>query len=298
MLKKSFCLIAVMMGCFAAPAFCEELVLAPALAPALAPIVALEATTSEAVIEDIKPLEEALAPELVPYAISLVTLNARGQTVELLIDGKSQLSLRGDDGTVISELARKINELKLAGSLRPDRIRPSKRDGKYVVLAGEASLLTVTPALAKAEKTDRFSLSLKVVNRLRAALGGVPFQQQASRGGFFQQQASRGGFFHGVASWYGGFFHGRRAANGERFDKWAMTAAHKTLPFGTLLLVTNTRNNQSAVVRVTDRGPFIPGRTIDLSQGAARAIGMLRSGVAKVKISVLGLDQKLARKRK
>ncbi|HEY9766142.1 MAG TPA: septal ring lytic transglycosylase RlpA family protein, partial [Chroococcales cyanobacterium] len=245
-------------------------------------------TSSEVLIETVKPLEETQAPEIVPYAISLVTPNGRGHTVELLIDGKSQLSLRGDDGTVTSELARKINELKRAGNLRPDRIRPSKRDGKYVVLAGEASLLTVTRALAKAENTDRFSLTLMVVNRLRAAFGGVPFQQQASRGGFF----------HGIASWYGGFFHGRRAANGERFDQWAMTAAHKTLPFGTLLLVTNTHNNQSAIVRVTDRGPFIPGRTIDLSQGAASAIGMLRSGIAKVKISILGLDEQITRKRK
>jgi len=87
-----------------------------------------------------------------------------------------------------------------------------------------------------------------------------------------------------VASWYGPGFHGRLTANGERFNQWALTAAHKTLPFGTLVRVTHGR--KSVVVRINDRGPFIKGRTIDLSRGAATKIGCL--GVCSVKIEVLG----------
>ncbi len=90
----------------------------------------------------------------------------------------------------------------------------------------------------------------------------------------------------GVASWYGGYFHGRTTANGEKYDQWAMTAAHKTLPFGTRVKVTNTRNGDSVIVRINDRGPFIAGRIIDLSKAAANDIGM--SGIAPVKVAILG----------
>jgi rare lipoprotein A len=87
----------------------------------------------------------------------------------------------------------------------------------------------------------------------------------------------------GVASYYGKEFHGRRAANGEIFNMNAMTAAHKSLPFGTRLQVTNMSNGRSVIVRIQDRGPFIRGRDLDLSFGAAKAIGMVHSGTARIK---------------
>jgi rare lipoprotein A len=85
----------------------------------------------------------------------------------------------------------------------------------------------------------------------------------------------------GMASWYGS---GTRAADGTPFDKNAMTAAHKTLPLGTTLRVTNLANNEQVIVRVTDRGPFVNGRVLDLSEGAAKKIDLYRMGVAKVKV--------------
>ncbi|PKL24709.1 MAG: septal ring lytic transglycosylase RlpA family lipoprotein [Spirochaetae bacterium HGW-Spirochaetae-3] len=88
----------------------------------------------------------------------------------------------------------------------------------------------------------------------------------------------------GVASWYGEPFHGRRTANGEVFDMRAMSAAHKSLPFGTLVRVTNLADGQSVVVRINDRGPFVAGRIIDLSKAAAVTIGLDRSGTARVEI--------------
>lgn len=91
----------------------------------------------------------------------------------------------------------------------------------------------------------------------------------------------------GVASYYGRRFHGRLTANGERFNMNAMTAAHKTLPFGTRVRVTNPRNGRSVTVRINDRGPFIKGRTIDLSRGAAERIGMIASGHARVKLDIV-----------
>ena len=89
----------------------------------------------------------------------------------------------------------------------------------------------------------------------------------------------------GLASFYGKEFHGRKTANGEIFDMEAMTAAHRTLPFGTMVLVTNLKNGQSVTVRINDRGPFVEGRIIDLSQGAAGKIGI--DGVEPVRLEIV-----------
>jgi rare lipoprotein A len=94
----------------------------------------------------------------------------------------------------------------------------------------------------------------------------------------------------GVVSWYGAQFHDRTTASGERFDSEAMTMAHPSLPFGTLVRVTNLRNGRSVVVRVNDRGPFVGKRIADLSQAAASEIGMMRKGVARARIEVLEQD--------
>jgi rare lipoprotein A len=98
------------------------------------------------------------------------------------------------------------------------------------------------------------------------------------------------GVQEGKASWYGAQFHDRPTASGERFDASAMTMAHPTLPFGTRVRVTNLRNGRSVVVRVNDRGPFVGSRIADLSHGAASAIGMVRRGIASVRIEVLDRD--------
>jgi rare lipoprotein A len=91
----------------------------------------------------------------------------------------------------------------------------------------------------------------------------------------------------GYASWYGWQFHGRRTASGEVFDMNELTAAHRELPFGTLLRVTNTRNGSSVVVKINDRGPFVEGRILDLSKAAADVIGMGGSGVVWVALEIV-----------
>ncbi|NOZ25952.1 MAG: septal ring lytic transglycosylase RlpA family protein [Nitrospirae bacterium] len=93
-----------------------------------------------------------------------------------------------------------------------------------------------------------------------------------------------------VASWYGKKFHGRLTASGERYNMYAHTAAHKTLPFGTKLRITNPENGRSVVVKVNDRGPFIRGRDIDLSYGAAKKIGLIGRGTARVRVDYLGRE--------
>lgn len=86
----------------------------------------------------------------------------------------------------------------------------------------------------------------------------------------------------GRASYYGRNHHGRRTASGQRFNMWALTAAHKTLPFGTCLAVMNTKTDKTVIVRINDRGPYHGNRILDLSQGAASKIGMIKTGVATI----------------
>ena len=102
-----------------------------------------------------------------------------------------------------------------------------------------------------------------------------------------------GGGQVGMASWYGPKFHGRRTASGEVFNMYQITAAHRTLPLGSWVHVTNLDNGRSLQVRINDRGPFIRGRIIDLSYAAARAIGMVRQGVARVHVFPLGSRRRL-----
>ena len=90
----------------------------------------------------------------------------------------------------------------------------------------------------------------------------------------------------GHASWYGGQFHGRRTASGENYNKYALTAAHKTLPFGTIVRVRSLKHGREVDVRINDRGPFAKGRVIDLSQAAAEALGLTSIGVAEVSLNV------------
>lgn len=128
-----------------------------------------------------------------------------------------------------------------------------------------------------------------------AALPGIGCAPGKSRpASTSQQQTARspGGrsSYHekGIASWYGGKFHGRTTASGERYDMNKLTAAHRKLPFGSRVLVTNLDNGRQVEVRITDRGPFVHGRIIDLSRAAALRIDMIQAGTARVRIEVIG----------
>jgi len=108
---------------------------------------------------------------------------------------------------------------------------------------------------------------------------GTRYEPLSTHEGFVQ---------NGIASWYGKDFHGKKTSNGEQYDMHAMTAAHKTLPLGVFVKVKNTENGREAVVRVNDRGPFVKGRIIDLSNAAAKKLGVDIAGTAHVRIEALG----------
>ncbi len=150
---------------------------------------------------------------------------------------------------------------------------------KAKTIASEDKPVKAKKKVAQAHKTKKVAAVHKAKKVASAPKAKKVAKASAGGGSSFQS---------GMASWYGGNFHGRRTANGETYNMNALTAAHKTLPFGTRVRVTNTRNGDSVVVRINDRGPFVGGRVIDLSRAAASQIGVTSSGVAPVKLAVLG----------
>ena len=121
-----------------------------------------------------------------------------------------------------------------------------------------------------------------------ALISGVVFFSAGAGCAARRVPTGGGGAPEGNASWYGIAYHGRIAADGSRYNMYEFTAAHKTLEFGTQLLVTNLNNGRTVKVKITDRGPFVEGRVIDLSFTAAQALGMLNDGVAPVHLEIIG----------
>jgi rare lipoprotein A len=106
----------------------------------------------------------------------------------------------------------------------------------------------------------------------------------------FAQQLPLGKEFEGKASYYADNFYGQTTANGETLKEFAMTAAHKSLPFGTMVEVTNLSNGKSVVVRINDRGPYKPGRIIDLTDIPAKRLGIMKAGVVPIRMRIVGID--------
>jgi rare lipoprotein A len=168
------------------------------------------------------------------------------------------------------------------------------------LLAGASSIALAavvvtlsTPAVhadaALPKSTGTLSASVPIVSATPTSLAPETSTLKAVSLSASQRRAY---ILHGLASWYGGVFNGRKTASGERFDKYAMTACHPTLPFGTVVRVVNLTNKRSVVVRITDRGDLVDeGRIIDLSYGAAEKLAMTQSGLAKVDLQVLSLGR-------
>ena len=182
-------------------------------------------------------------------------------------------------------VVERLNEaLKTASA---EDIKPAVIEGSFAVVIGQRHIITVDAENAKANNSSCYELALKWANNMRLALGGSPVST-CDRGHLVSLEA-----VHPYevslarASWYGGRWNGRLTANGEIYDEMSLTAAHRTLPFGSVVRVTNLLSGKQVVVRINNRGPYIAGREIDLSRAAADAIGLIRSGVGDVAIEVM-----------
>ncbi len=207
----------------------------------------------------------------------------------LMVGNQVAWRFEGDWPQVAEGVSDRIDTAWKSGDLRSDLITPGKRGRQYVIRCGTRTLLYVSPALAAAQQMKTAHLTLALIDDLRSALGGMPFARQVSRGELPGERSREG-----VASWYGGFFNGRTAADGSRFDKTDFTVASRTLPLGTLLLIINPANSRAVLVRVTDRGPYVKGRVLDLSQRTAQVLGTEREGIAEVRYYILPSEPTLA----
>jgi rare lipoprotein A len=215
---------------------------------------------------------------------------------QLIRDGVDASQITVSWKAADSDKATNQNQAKSSSDSQP-------QTGKYVIKVNDAELVEINEDTKLANSTNSPAQdALQATNRLRRLIGNAqPISQvanlpfSASRPlGIGLPQLPKVDFrpvlasFRGIASFYGDGFDGNKTASGQRYNRYAMTAAHRSLPFGTKVRVTNVRNGRSVIVTINDRGPFIRGRVIDLSVGAARIIGMIGSGIAPVKVEVIG----------
>lgn len=196
-------------------------------------------------------------------------------------------------------LAERLKQLSQDKSFKAEDITVSanQSDNSYTIKLKSEELVKVNQQVILPDTTNSLAVdALQATNRLRRLMGNAPAltaitnpnpTPSANKAGVASVQSVKSRR-KGIASWYGPGFHGRLTANGERYNQYGLTAAHKSLPFGTQVRVTNLHNGRSVTVRINDRGPYIHGRVIDLSQGAADLIGLMSSGVAPVQLEILG----------
>jgi rare lipoprotein A len=216
-----------------------------------------------------------------------VTLNGR----EIIKFKETGSSHNGE--ALVDEIASKLDELVKDNRFQPEKVLPAK-DGDMVAIRVDANSVIRFPASnmvdgAKGTLMSPLETSLKLANAIRSAFGASILPQGFLKVVEIAQDAGTRAIDHfsGSASWYGGRFNGRKTSDGTRYNQEGLTAAHRSLPFGTKLLVMNRKTGASCVVKVNDRGPFVDGRVIDLSKGAAKQLNMLGSGVALVDCMVL-----------
>lgn len=226
-----------------------------------------------------------------------VTIQVRGKEgspeASLWVNDKQVVRFRSWRAT-LSPLSRaklaahRLNQYLTDAGLMADAFHLKPHDEGFVITLGEdeVPLLLVDSETAEQAGFSTKALAQAWLGQLRDAMGLMEGRSSSSS----SQLSAIGRAVQrmvGMASWYGPGFHGRRCADGSRFNMYGMTAAHKTLPFGTRVRVTHLGTGKSCVVRITDRGPYAHGRIIDLSKGAASAIGLTRSGVGQVAVEVL-----------
>ena len=171
-------------------------------------------------------------------------------------------------------------------ALKAAPVEPILSEGVPTVKIGDRLLFKVDEALAETLKRNPELLAIEWTNNLRMALGKKPFPlAEAQRRMYNLVETSK--TFQGRASWYGTIFHGRPTATGETYDKHELTAAHPTLPFDTYLKVKNRKNGHSVIVRINDRGPYVPDRSLDLSQEAARCLNSEKVGIVPFEAVVM-----------
>ncbi|OOH89058.1 hypothetical protein BMT54_07335 [Pasteurellaceae bacterium 15-036681] len=176
-----------------------------------------------------------------------------------------------------------------------DKVIKAKAHGSNKAKTSKVNVKTShsksTPANIKNETKALYGVKGAQLKHVKVSDSTRTYKEKGKYHKIIGKEASRQYSQTGIASYYGGKFHGRKTANGEIYDKYAYTAAHKTLALGSYALVTNLNNGRKLIVRINDRGPYSKERIIDLSKGAARELGMIHSGTARVRIEAMQVDK-------
>lgn len=242
--------------------------------------------TTEAVTRE--PLQLEVSGEALPTPTVVAA-------VPVSINGIERVHVRVNDTPVVSlppaqvERAIAIADRIAAAQPEPEDINLDQINELPVATVDNAVLFTVDHLTASEYDRTMPELAVSWTNNLRLALGGDPLpasEIQAFLAEFEPAFIASPATQTVWASWYGPYFEGRPTASGEIFRRDHMTAAHRYLPLGTRVRVTNPQTGESIVLRINDRGPFIGNRALDLSEGAARELGVLEQGVAQVQMQI------------
>ncbi|MEB3180349.1 MAG: septal ring lytic transglycosylase RlpA family protein [Nostocaceae cyanobacterium] len=184
-------------------------------------------------------------------------------------------------------LLQRLTSLLSNPNLDASQLRPGMIDGIPMLMMGNRLLFAVEKEItAQFNNRSADLIAIDWINNLRTALNAPAIPLLEAQVQMYGLTAGREKFT-GLASWYGPYFHGRVTANGETYNKYELTAAHKTLPFNTYLQVTNLETGKKVIVRINDRGPYIPPRSLDLSLVASRCIGSQVSGVVEYEAVIM-----------
>lgn len=244
----------------------------------------------------------AESKDIAPELLTRVWLDGGSQIATVNLNGEELARFKSaalDDVSAdeAEELSARLQEILSDKKFDPNNLVASRDENTSIIKIDGNTVCSFDPLAGQSIKVDAkkqaalaYEASFKMVNAIRSAYG-VPALPAPNAAQLADQAGSKldilGQTFSGSASWYGGKFHGRKCSDGSRFDQGKLTAAHRSLPFGTKLLVKNQKTGATCVVEVNDRGPFIDGRIIDLSRAAAKELNMLSSGVAFVECTVL-----------
>ncbi|MEN9218484.1 MAG: septal ring lytic transglycosylase RlpA family protein [Gloeomargarita sp. DG_2_bins_126] len=258
-----------------------------------------ERTLAPAPLVMVRPHTLEGRPAATVFVRNLPVLTFLGQKSGLATGTKvANTRVDGDPLVPATELAARLNRLTQQRGDAKDLLVAQDDQKQLWLQYKNERLLQFDPSVTfDGSGQDPVQNALQITNRLRLRLGNAPPLAAVAPPGQRPSLAQRvvtaamgsvRSVLQGWASWYGPGFQGRRTASGEPFNPQALTAAHRTLPFGTQVRVTNLRNGQSVVVRINDRGPHVPGREIDISTGAAQVLGLISMGTAPVRLEVLG----------
>lgn len=233
---------------------------------------------------------------------------ANSDDVSIIVNNQEVVRLRETSDTLGSPMDQALQFasnlsrfIANKGDVNNIKVDTEADDSQTSVMAGHFVLLTVDQQAARRFNGKHRGIAFTWSNQIRKALGADryidPVLAESGNSQFEDfnpdELIATGNTLEGAASWYGPKFHGKHTASGSIFNMHEMTAAHKTLPFGTLVKVTFKKTGKHAIVRITDRGPYAHGRIIDLSKAAAKEIGLIGSGHGQVKLEILGHQSKI-----